>query len=384
MSLAHQIAQPNGIAARAVAARASAGVPLNLIRVDGGTQSRAMLQNSVIEEYASAIAAGVEFPPVVLFYDGTDHWLADGFHRVRAFAVAGIDLIPADIRQGTRRDAILYSVGANETHGLRRTNDDKRRAVLVLLNDEEWAKWSDREIARKCNVGHPLVASLRPKLTGISSSDSKPRTYTTKHGTRATMNTSAIGKTKQAEPEMDVEEDEDFEETQIDLRRGNKIILPDGMTPVDVARQGMAREQNGEDAATIAKSLKISAINYRAACDIVFLADRSGYSPSDAAIVDLAFKTMLDMKIADAREIIDPVAVKVWGKSKAPRADREQARVDQFEHAFGVINHTCAAAAELDLPYLSVAQAKAAAREVKTARKHLQTLLNRIEAIHHD
>jgi hypothetical protein len=40
-------------------------------------------------------------------------------------------------------------------------------------------------------VGHPLVAALRKDLTGISSSE---RTYTTKHGTRATMNTSAIGK----------------------------------------------------------------------------------------------------------------------------------------------------------------------------------------------
>jgi branched-chain amino acid transport system substrate-binding protein len=43
-------------------------------------------------------------------------------------------------------DAILYSVGANEMHGLRHTNEDKRRAVLTLLNDPGWSKWSDPEI----------------------------------------------------------------------------------------------------------------------------------------------------------------------------------------------------------------------------------------------
>jgi hypothetical protein len=97
----------------------------------------------------------------------------------------------ADAGQGTRRDAILYSVGANETHGLRRTNEDKRRAVLTLLSDGEWSKWSDREIARLCAVGHQMVAPLRAGLTGRATSE---RTYTTKHGTTATMNTSAIGK----------------------------------------------------------------------------------------------------------------------------------------------------------------------------------------------
>ena len=60
---------------------------------------------------------------------------------------------------------------------------------MKLLNDKEWAKWSDREIARRCNVSNNFVGTLRPSL---SSKDSE-RTYTTKHGTVAKMDTSNVG-----------------------------------------------------------------------------------------------------------------------------------------------------------------------------------------------
>jgi N6-adenosine-specific RNA methylase IME4 len=161
-------------------------LPLGTIRVDGGTQSRASLYQNVVDDYAEAIQAGAVFPPIIVFYDGAEHWLADGFHRHAAFAKAGWTLIDVDVRQGTRRDAILYSVGANETHGLRRTAEDKRRAVLTLLEDVEWSAWSDREIARRCVVSHDTVGRLR-SITGRSSSE---RAYKTKHGTKSTMDVS--------------------------------------------------------------------------------------------------------------------------------------------------------------------------------------------------
>jgi hypothetical protein len=165
-------------------------IELKTIRIDGGTQSRAGLHDETVADYADALRAGTTFPPVVIFYDGNTRWLADGFHRYAAAAAAGMKAILAEIRQGSRRDAILHSVGANETHGLRRTNEDKRRAVQTLLDDQEWSKWSDREIARQCQVSQPFVSKLRPITDNVGSE----RTYTTKHGTTATMDTSAIGK----------------------------------------------------------------------------------------------------------------------------------------------------------------------------------------------
>lgn len=161
------------------------------LRVDGGTQPRAQMDLLTVEEYADAMREGASFPPVVAFYDGADYWLADGFHRAEAAKRAGRDSLVADVRQGTRRDAVLYSVGANAQHGLRRTNADKRRAVLALLNDEEWSRWSNREIARRANVSAAFVDNLRKSLPTVGSEES--RQYITKHGTVATMNTARIG-----------------------------------------------------------------------------------------------------------------------------------------------------------------------------------------------
>ena len=132
------------------------------IRTDGGTQPRSTILRDVVEEYAAAMADGAKFPAITVFYDGAEYWLADGFHRLAATETAGSLTINCDVRQGTRRDAVLHSVGANAAHGMRRTNEYKRRAVRVLLEDAEWSQWGDRKIARRCGVDHKTVATLRP------------------------------------------------------------------------------------------------------------------------------------------------------------------------------------------------------------------------------
>src|SRR5690348_8493475 len=42
-------------------------------------------------DYTQAMVDGAEFPPLVVFWDGSDYWLADGFHRHSAMrAVAEV------------------------------------------------------------------------------------------------------------------------------------------------------------------------------------------------------------------------------------------------------------------------------------------------------
>ncbi len=53
---------------------------------------------------------------------------------------------------------------------MRRTRDDKRRAVRILLQDAEWRQWSDRAIARQCHVSDLLVFTLREEMAHHGSS----------------------------------------------------------------------------------------------------------------------------------------------------------------------------------------------------------------------
>jgi len=174
-------------------------VDIQLIRTDGGTQPRAEISNEVVQDYAQDMLQGAKFPAVVVFYDGAAYWLADGFHRVAAAKVARLAEIDVDVRQGTRRDAILYAVGANGAHGFRRSNDDKRRSVITLLDDAEWSQWSSNKIAEKCAVSHTFVDRIREERRLVNqslasdASDSATVKYQDRWGNERTMNTGNIG-----------------------------------------------------------------------------------------------------------------------------------------------------------------------------------------------
>lgn len=171
---------------------------LALGQTDGGTQARETLDLAVISDYTMAMRRGDTFPPIDVYFDGTDYWLADGFHRVAAAAGIGQDMIAAIVHQGGRRAALLHAAGANLAHGLRRTNADKHKAVMTLLADEEWRKWSDRQIARHCGVDHKFVAKTRGELSGDIPRSSTRKVQRGK--STYTMGTGRIGTTQAARP----------------------------------------------------------------------------------------------------------------------------------------------------------------------------------------
>jgi cell division protein FtsB len=123
--------------------------------------------------------------------------LVDGFHRLFAHKRADYKEIEVNVHQGTLRDAQFYALGVNDKHGLQRTNADKRKAVMIALNDLEWQDWSDIKLGRICNVSPTFVAKCK-KEAKIERPIEK--TYTTKHGTEAKMDTSKIGKPKTEKP----------------------------------------------------------------------------------------------------------------------------------------------------------------------------------------
>jgi len=123
-----------------------------------------MLDAGIVAEYAEAISNGAQFPPVIVYHDGSTHWLADGYHRIEAADEAKQKIIAADIRVGSRRDAILFACGANRNHGLRRTRADVRRAITTLVSDAEWGGLSNHAIAERVGCDHKTVGAVRAQL----------------------------------------------------------------------------------------------------------------------------------------------------------------------------------------------------------------------------
>jgi hypothetical protein len=145
-------------------ARPSRTLDLATIRVDGGTSPRAKTDRRAVDRYAAAMEAGAKFPPVVVFYDGTNYWLADGYIRYCAARRLDLKSLAAEIRMGDRRDAALYAAGANIPKEWPRTAEDKRRAVAMMLRDPEWKSWPREAIARHCGVTPAYVRDLKKDL----------------------------------------------------------------------------------------------------------------------------------------------------------------------------------------------------------------------------
>lgn len=135
---------------------------LELIDIYGGTQARVATNDEAISSYADAMLEGAVFPPVVVFYDGSKYWLADGFHRFLAAQRSDFEHIAAEVHEGSRTDALKFALGANSTNGIYRSNADKRNAVEIAL--EEWPNMANNVLADMCKVSADLVRRCRKEM----------------------------------------------------------------------------------------------------------------------------------------------------------------------------------------------------------------------------
>src|SRR5262245_6103638 len=152
----------------------------------------------VIEDYADGYRSGGPMPPGVVFRDQKGvNWLADGFQRLEAAKKAGFTKAEFDVYSGEFEDAKLYAAGANQKHGLRRTNADKRRAVRFVL--EVKPNWSNTQIGQHVGVTHVFVGNARAEVAAaeeasqdedetVSSSDQDEVATVATSGTRRFTN----------------------------------------------------------------------------------------------------------------------------------------------------------------------------------------------------
>lgn len=135
---------------------------MSVVRIDGDTQPRTTINPEIVQEYAEAMEAGVEFPPITVVHDGAAYWLVDGFHRFFAHRRMSRQQIKAEVITGELVEARWLSLAANKTHGVRRTPDDTAKAVGRALRMRP--DLNDPAIAEHVGVSTSTVWRHRTRL----------------------------------------------------------------------------------------------------------------------------------------------------------------------------------------------------------------------------
>lgn len=174
---------------------------LNLlnIRIDGGTQAREELNQEAVADYAEKMRDGEVFPPVSVFFDGSEYWLVDGFHRYFATKSNGKTSIDAEVENGTLKEAIRASWKANGKRGLNLNSADTKKIMLAMFADEVTKTWSNRQIAEYVGVSHSTVNRLKSSLEQRST-ETKP----VKDSGDKPVSKADIGRTVQKIPQPDM------------------------------------------------------------------------------------------------------------------------------------------------------------------------------------
>jgi len=181
---------------------------LAVLRLDGETQARLALSQEKVQEYAALMEDGEEFRPIDAFFDGSDYWLADGFHRYFATKANKKTSIAVTIHNGTLDEAQLFAFAANKGHGLHMTATDIRHCIVRMLEHPVWSGWTNAAIAKHVGTSKMTVGRVKAAMTEPEAPAEKK--YVNKHGQEATIDTTNLGrKAKQAtEPLPEPEEDD--------------------------------------------------------------------------------------------------------------------------------------------------------------------------------
>lgn len=185
---------------------------LSTIRIDGGTQARASLNQAIVREYAESMKDGEKFPEIIVFFDGSDHWLADGFHRYFAYKSNEVEEVEVDLREGTKDDAILFGFQANKHRGLRMSHDDIRGIIVRMIHHPEWGQWTNASIAAHIGVSAMTVGRVKKTLEPETT---KVKKYINNQGKESLIDTTKLSTKKKEEvedppkqePEADPEDD---------------------------------------------------------------------------------------------------------------------------------------------------------------------------------
>ncbi len=154
--------------------------PLHLakIKVESWLQPRDALDVDAVADYTRVFKDCKEspFPPLRVFLIDGKHYLTRGFHRMAAAKAANQATHVGEVYNGTRQEALIDAASSNTDNGVRRTNKDKRRAVLMLLTGRDSPDWTNRFNAQATKTSHQFVNLMAKELadTSTEATDGEP------------------------------------------------------------------------------------------------------------------------------------------------------------------------------------------------------------------
>jgi len=185
---------------------------IDLIRLDGDTQSRVRSNEDALAEYTAKVKGSDDWPEeygsVDVFFDGAEYFMSDGFHRTLAAIRAGRSSIPCRVHSGSAWDAFVFGIAANSGRGVRQEDDDKRYIVGRFLDSGQ--KMTQAEIAEQARVSLWLVKDVVAKRKEESLRGQSPPTTGSARVARNPNHTSSGGSgvsddTDPGEPDMETD-----------------------------------------------------------------------------------------------------------------------------------------------------------------------------------
>jgi len=142
-------------------------LPIGAMNPAGETQIRSTTNESAVLRYAALMdteEGPAKFPPILVYRDENGaHWIADGHHRVLAAMRCQLTEIRAEIREGSKADALWAAAEINSKNGLPLEGDDIRQTIVMLI--EAWPNKSLRSIADAVGCSKSYVGLIKTQMS---------------------------------------------------------------------------------------------------------------------------------------------------------------------------------------------------------------------------
>lgn len=119
------------------------------------------MQTGAVRRYAEAMSTGAEFPPITLAHIDGSLILVDGWHRLEAATVVGMDTITAEVLDISLEEARWKAAQANTKHGLPLSHQEYREVFRAFMDAGLYRKghsWlAYRDIAMHIGKGYSTI-----------------------------------------------------------------------------------------------------------------------------------------------------------------------------------------------------------------------------------